>query len=96
MVTGRKKRRSRDEWRELLQRFEASGLSLAAFCRAESVCVASVHRWRGLLGQKAQRVEAASPAFLDLGSLPSAEGKSARFELRLDLGAGLVLHLVRG
>ena len=60
----------------LLGRFEVSGLSLAGFCRAEAVSVASVHRWRGLLGnhvgQEAQQVEAASPAFLDLGALQSA------------------------
>ena len=100
METGRKKRRSRDEWRALLRRFEESDLSLAAFCRAEAVSVASVQRWRGLLGhrvgQDVQQIEAAKPAFVDLGALPLAGSQPARFELTLDLGSGLVLHLVRG
>ena len=96
MESIRRKRRSREEWRALLERFEASGLSLEAFCQAESVCAASVHRWRSLLGQVDNQGEAASSSFLDLGSLQPAEGKPARFELTLDLGAGLVLRLVRG
>ena len=100
METGRKKRRSRDEWRALLRRFEESDLSLAAFCRAEAVSVASVQRWRGLfghrVGQDVQQIEATKPAFVDLGALPPATGQAARFELTLDLGSGQVLHLVRG
>ena len=102
MESGRKKRRSREEWRALLGRFEASGLSLAAFCRAESVCAASVHRWRGLLGNgdgqdvgMGQAV-ATRPGFVDLGALQAPAHPSARFELTLELGGGLVLHLVRG
>ncbi len=100
METGRKNRRSRDEWRALLRRFEESDLSLAAFCRAEAVSVASVQRWRGLfghrVGQDVQQIEATKPAFVDLGALPPATGQAARFELTLDLGSGQVLHLVRG
>ena len=100
METGRKNRRSRDEWRALLRRFEESDLSLAAFCRAEAVSVASVQRWRGLfghrVGQDVQQIEATKPAFVALGALPPATGQAARFELTLDLGSGQVLHLVRG
>ncbi len=100
METGRKNRRSRDEWRALLRRFEESDLSLAAFCRAEAVSVASVQRWRGLfghrVGQDVQQIEATKPAFVDLGALPPATGQAARIELTLDLGSGQVLHLVRG
>ena len=96
MESGRRKRRSREEWRALLERFEVSGLSLAAFCQAEAVSVTSVHRWRSLLGQVDNQGEATRSSFLDLGSLPPADSKPARFELTLDLGSGLVLHLVRG
>jgi hypothetical protein len=33
------------------------------------------------------------PGFIDLGALP---GGGTRLELKLDLGAGVLLHLVRG
>jgi hypothetical protein len=38
----------------------------------------------------------ASAAFVDLGALKAAHSPTERFELRLDLGGGLLLHLVRG
>ena len=36
--------------------------------------------------------------FVDLGTLavPASASKSERIELRLDLGGGMMLHLVRG
>lgn len=98
----RRKRRSADEWRALLSRFAASGASVAAFCQAESISVASLQRWRGQLGEGRERERASGPApgFVDLGTLgparPVGTSPAARLELTLDLGGGVVLHLVRG
>ena len=94
-------------WRAVLARFAASGRTAAAFCREESICVASFYRWRSLLGlevsdvvQQPETVKGggvvASTAFVDLGPLSAARSSTERFELRLDLGGGLLLHLVRG
>lgn len=74
----------------------------AAFCRDESVSPASFYRWRSLLGTAADagRIPAASalsPArteFVDLGPLTTLPS-SPSFELHLDLGGGLMLHLAR-
>jgi transposase-like protein len=90
-------RRSRQEWRSLLARFDDSGLGVDAFCRREGISAASLYRWRALLGAagdegKAEVVSKAA-TFVDLGALSSAG--AARIELKLDLGDGLVLHLVR-
>ena len=93
-----------EAWRALMTRFGTSGLSVAEFCRRESLCKASFYRWRGLLGQGAEDDLSGKsvPGFVDLGMLgqtPTAatEPKSlGRLELTLDLGGGLVLHLVRG
>lgn len=101
---GRRRRRDADEWQSLLSRFGASGLSVEAFCQAETVSMASFYRWRGLLGRASGpgQVREAKPAFVDLGLIrPSPAADSARppagrLELKLDLGGGLVLHLVRG
>jgi len=107
---GKGRRRSRHEWQGLLAKLAGSGLGVAAFCRREGISAASVYRWRGLLGSKMRLAGSASgngaaargeggavpmgeaPAFVDLGTLSGA-GRS--FELKLDLGAGLTLHLVR-
>lgn len=92
------RRRSGDEWRELLARHASSGLSVAAFCASESISVSSFQRWRALVapvgGAADARTRTRQEAFVDLGVLGS--GGASRLELKLDLGGGLVLHLVRG
>jgi putative transposase len=101
---GRRRRRGADEWRAMLSRFNAGSLSVEAFCLAESVSTASFYRWRALLGKegKPSQGREAKPAFVDLGTLrpaPAANNgqpPAERLELKLDLGGGLVLHLVRG
>jgi hypothetical protein len=95
------RRRSGEEWRELLARHASSGLSVAAFCARESISVSSFPRWRALVapvGGAADapdaRARTRQEAFVDLGVLGSGGG--SRLELKLDLGGGLVLHLMRG
>ncbi len=90
-------RRSRHEWRTLLAKFDGSGLGVEAFCRREAISPASLYRWRGVLGAAGDCGESAviskAPAFVDLGPLRSAA--APRIDLKIDLGDGLVLHLVR-
>lgn len=108
---GNWKQRGEHEWRALLARFGWSGLSIADFCRHESISVASFYRWRRLLSDGGASAGAPMPAapagdralpdsgagFVDLGELMAPpEQASGRLEIRLDLGAGMVLHLVRG
>jgi putative transposase len=83
----------------LLSRFARSGLSVEAFCRREAISVASFYRWRGLLGERhfdAEEVhQQPAPAFVDLGALNRASLPRSRLDFKLDLGDGLILHLVR-
>ncbi len=98
----RRQRRSAEGWRALLTRFASSGQTVKAFCQNESVSSASFYRWRSLLGPGADTghvpVTSASPrtqaGFVDLGPLITSPS-SPSFELHLDLGGGLMLHLVR-
>jgi hypothetical protein len=79
--------------------FASSGLDVGEFCRREAISAASLYRWRTLLGEAAQGgqnvARAATPAFLDLGTLNSAAASRPRLDLTLELGDGLSLHLVR-
>ena len=92
--------RSEGEWRGLLSRHAASGLSVEAFCRREGISKASFYRWRSLLdGWGKQDVPAgrrSTGGFIDAGSLGSVPAGAPKLDLKLDLGGGLVLHLVRG
>jgi len=94
----RRYHRSREQWQALIARAESSGRSVEAFCRSESISTASFYHWRKRLSGDRSAMSAlgkppaAEPAFLDLGSLSG----EAPWELELDLGAGVVLHLRRG
>lgn len=108
----KRRRLGADAWRAILERFSRSDLTVQAFCQQEAVSVASFYLWRSKLAgsqgrsRPARAVVARQPKaeFLDLGTLdtrthearPPAEIASRCFELRLDLGGGLQLYLVRG
>lgn len=91
--------RSQNEWQALLAKFVGSGMGVEAFCQREAISAASFYRWRSRLshggnGGVVEGGETAS-AFVDLGTLKCESGPRAQLDLRVDLGDGLVLHLVR-
>lgn len=91
------KRRSQEEWRSLLARFAESGMSIEAFCRSESISGASFYRWRARIGAAlpvAKPTEARGSGFVDLGVLGARPRSLRGVEVKLDLGGGVILHLV--
>ncbi len=92
-------RRNLVERRALLSRFEGSGLGVTAFCQRERISAASFYRWQresgGAIDQSAAADVERASAFVDLGALSMQASTTPRLDLRLDLGDGLVLHLVR-
>ena len=104
MQAMKRRRLGAEAWRTLVGRYGTSGLTVAAFCRRESVSAACFYRWRGQLSVAATDATALPVAraiaqgkteFVDLGALGTTE-PSSRFELRLDLGGGVMLQLRRG
>ena len=96
-----RRRRSAQAWRGVIARYAASGLTALAFCEREGIGRKSFYRWRTRLGIAQGRSPAlpgsnvadSDAGFIDLGALRTG---SSRLELRLDLGGGVLLHLVRG
>jgi len=100
-----RQRRSESVWREIVARQEQSGLTVQEFCEREGLKAASLYGWRVRVRQEpagksvppqlSTRARAKKPShqFIDLGAIDSSRG---RFEVRLDLGGGVQLHLVRG
>jgi len=80
--TNGKVRRSLTEWRKIFGRFEASGLSMAAFCRREGLAKGTFSKWK----QRVEESEGDPAAFVELPlpELPSSLTLEAgEFELVL-------------
>src|SRR5688500_17359971 len=102
MEQSRRRRQGADAWRAVLARYADSGVTVAAFCEREGINAASFYQWRSKLAGVASKRATSSPGasepvatagFVDLGTLTT---RASGFELRLDLGEGVVLHLSRG
>ena len=81
-----------------------NGVSVQAFCQRERLNLNTFYGWRSKLHARTAvsagkasvskaRVSEPTGGFIDLGAL---EGSAARYEIRLDLGGGVVLQVVRG
>lgn len=91
----RRARRSRDQWRELLQRFEHSGQSGEDFCREHGLTLSRFAHWRRRLAETAagRGAVTGSPLFVELESQAGASDGS--WDVELELGAGVILRLRR-
>jgi hypothetical protein len=69
-------------WRERLLRYAASSQTVAAFCRSESISIASFYLWRKRSlaspddAGDAKSVSAVPPRFIDLGPVTKLNGAS--------------------
>ena len=74
------------EWRERLNRWRKSGLSVAEFCRRERVAEPSFYLWRQRLS--AETVQASTPRFVEL---PMAAWPAVGVQVTLPSGAIVAL-----
>jgi hypothetical protein len=84
-------------WRKILCRFEESGLTALAFCTQERISTKSLRRWQLRLADDSVVANVAPSAskpagFIDLGDLRTG---GSRYEVRLELGVGIVLSIAR-
>jgi transposase-like protein len=97
-------RRDANTWREIVDRQVQSGSTAAEFCEREGLSLASFYGWRSKLrhdagsgsvsaAEKPRPAETHSSRFIDLGALGMS---GPRIEVRLELGGGVALQLVRG
>ena len=93
-------KRSESAWREIFARHAASGVSLLEFCRSKGINPGVFRRWRfrlngsGRVGKvKAHRKAPVVGPFIDIGAVDASR---SRFEVRLELGNGVVLNIGRG
>lgn len=105
-----RRRLDEQTWRAVLERFDGAAMTVQAFCLREGLTRSSFTRWRARLRSGPKRrpapavTKAAAPApkpppFVDLGLLgvgaAATAPEHAGLDLRIELGGGLSLHLVR-
>jgi len=92
----RSPRRSQAEWQHILERFEASGMTQAAFCREQGLSVSTFGYWKRRLGEHRQAGGPdgdASAGVIDLGALTE---RPAGWSVEIQLGDGVSVTLRRG
>ena len=99
---------SAQAWSEVFGRFDGSGESVTGFCKREGLHTSSFRRWQRRLAVAATPVtprprqpreakrQAPAASFIEMGAMGAASEATGRLEVRLELGGGLVLQLVRG
>jgi hypothetical protein len=97
----------RARWQARVRRFDESGSTVAAFCKAEGISAWSFYDWRRKLataaGTARRRVGKEADEFVDAGPLrlAVAQGRGApaslpaAIELRIEVGGALVLQILR-
>jgi len=93
------RRRTSQQWSELVSQQAASGLSVSAWCAERGVSAASLWNWKRRLGNEAAGARTTisageASAFIELGRTGGAV-LAPGLKLRLELGDGLVLELSR-
>ena len=68
--TAQRNFKSEPFWRDLIDRWKASGQSIAAFCAAQRVSQATFYAWRKRLTARAPRVTAPAPTFAPIRVVP--------------------------
>ena len=76
-------------WRDLIDRWRASGKSVAAFCAAQDISQATFYAWRKPLDARAHRTVPPAPAFQSLRIVPDPTAD-------LLLPTGLVIRVPLG
>jgi len=90
-------RRSREQWRSLVTRFEESGQTREAFCAETGISVSTLRRWSSRLREQPRPPVSQAPVFVELpAEEKKAEVSGLPWEVELQLGAGVVLRLRRG
>lgn len=90
------KRRTPEQWRDLVDQQRDSGLSAMQFCKQQSIGYASFCSWRKRLSESpvSDSTSSDEAGFLDLSSLMGASSSSGSgWNIVLSLGNGVELRL---
>ena len=92
MTNSRRTRRNAEQWRKIVERFDASPLNAPSFCAEQGIGYASFIKWKRRLRSgtiKAERL----PEFVEL--TPPSLAPPTQWHIELDLAPGVQLRIAR-
>ena len=90
--SARYRRRTANEWQELVSQFERSGQSRKAFCSSQGLSLSTFDLWkRKLRGTPARREEDGESMFVEVAQVEPT--RSLSWDVELELGGGVVLRV---
>ena len=88
----RYRRRTANEWQQLVSQFERSGQSRRAFCSSQGLSLSTFDLWRRKLrGTPARREESGESMFVEVAQVEPT--RSLSWDVELELGGGVVLRV---
>lgn len=91
----RRTRRTADQWQQLVNEFEASGLSAAQFCQRHHLGLSTLGKWRSRFRDQPKSAAPFVELAMPTQRAVSAESNANSLHMRLDLGSGVVLEISR-
>jgi len=84
-------RRNKEQWQELIEEQQSSGLSQKDFCQQKGLSKGTFVNWkRKLKGEKREGISS-TPPWIELP--PTIPATNSRWHIELDLGNGVCLRL---
>lgn len=105
LTSSRFERRTAEQWKDIIRRFEKGSQSIDVFCRQESIGKVTFNKWRNHYIKAGIKTESRKPAdFIELMNSPptlvdkKATGRNsqANWDIELDFGGGVICRLRRG
>ncbi len=94
--TTKRSYRSEEQWRQLINAFEASNLSVDEYCAQNNLKYTTFCKWRQRL-KPVQGSHQTPPSFIELTDVAKAPPvNQSAWDIELELGSGTFLRLRRG
>ena len=87
--------RSKEQWRQLIEEYETSDLSIDGFCTQKGIKYMTFYKWRKRLQQNEGALNT-TPSFIELANTTNSSfTQEPIWNIELELGSGTILRLRR-
>ena len=91
---GTRVKRTRQQWKTLLNKFDGSGLTRSAFCKQHQIATSGLYRWQKLFAEEsggaAEFIDVTEPLTNTVAPAPAPDND---WQVELELSGGIVLRL---